>query len=103
EAGKLALDERPFNVRDAVHAVVTSARARAELSGLSLRTEIDQRIPPLLFGDAIKISQVLTNLCGNALKFTDRGTVTIAVRLREHGPHSAGLLFQVIDTGIGIP
>lgn len=103
EAGKLALDERPFNVRDAVHAVIASVRARAELSGLTLHSEIDERIPPLLSGDAIKISQVLTNLCGNALKFTERGTVTIAVRLREQGPHSVNLLFQVIDTGIGIP
>jgi PAS domain S-box-containing protein len=102
EAGKLALDERPFNVREVVHGVVSSVQARAELRGLSLRIDIDDRVPLYVHGDAIKISQVLMNLCGNALKFTEQGTIKIAVRLREHGPQAVSLLFAVSDTGLGI-
>lgn len=103
EAGRLALEERPFNVRDAVHAVASSMHARAELAGIALLVDIDPRIPLVLMGDAIKLSQVLTNLCGNALKFTQKGAITIHVRLREQGPASVSLTFAVSDTGVGIP
>jgi PAS domain S-box-containing protein len=103
EAGKMALEERPFNVRDVVHAVVSSVQARVEIAHLLLRVDIDERVPSLLLGDAIKLSQVLTNLCGNAIKFTARGTIRIAVRLREQGPERATLSFSVSDTGAGIP
>jgi PAS domain S-box-containing protein len=103
EAGKLALDERPFSVGDVVRGMTASLQARAELVGLSLLVDIDPRVPPLVEGDAIKISQVLTNLCGNALKFTKGGSIRIAVRVREHGPEAVTLAFSVSDTGRGIP
>lgn len=102
EAGKLALDERPFNVRDLLQGVERSMRGRAEIKGLTMRAEVDQRVPATLVGDAIKVAQVLTNLAGNAVKFTEHGAVTLSVRLRELGPTRARLTFSVSDTGVGI-
>jgi len=102
EAGKLSLEERPFSVRELVEGVAASLRGRAEIKGLTLRVEVDQRVPNSVLGDAIKLTQVMTNLAGNAVKFTEHGLVVLSVRAREVGPTMVRLAFSVSDTGIGM-
>lgn len=102
EAGRLALDERPFHVRELIQGVVFNLRSWAEIKGLTVRTEIDSRVPNSVLGDAIKLTQVLTNLTGNALKFTEHGMVALSVRVRELGPGQVRLVFSVSDTGMGM-
>jgi len=102
EAGKLALEERPFAVRDLLEGVAVGLRGRAAIKGLTLRVEVDPRVPATVLGDAIKLAQVLTNLAGNAVKFTEHGLVVLSARAREVGPSIVQLAFSVSDTGIGI-
>ena len=103
EAGALPLDERPFDPRGLVRGVVAGLAARAEEKGLAVRVEVGERVPRRLVGDAGKIGQVLANLVGNAVKFTQAGSVEVAVRAVEPLPPDAAVVeFLVRDTGIGI-
>lgn len=102
EAGKLSLDERAIDPRVVVANVVESVRARAELQGIELRSDCDERVPARVFADPIKLMQVLTNLCSNALKFTERGFIQISVRLLRQSAARVTLQFSVRDTGVGI-
>jgi signal transduction histidine kinase len=102
EAGALPLDEKPFDPRGLVRGVVADLAARAEEKGLAVRVEVEERVPRRLVGDAGKIRQVLANLVGNAVKFTEAGSVEVAVRAVEPLPDAAIMEFLVRDTGIGI-
>ena len=75
----------------------------ARAKGLTLRSSIGDGIPPVLIGDPIAIRQILSNLVGNAVKFTDEGSVTVTVALREASTDALTLAIAVTDTGIGIP
>ncbi|HEX6244892.1 MAG TPA: PAS domain-containing sensor histidine kinase, partial [Polyangiales bacterium] len=103
EAGKLALDERPINLRDVIQGVAAGVRARAEVRELALLVEVDERVPPLLVADPIKLAQVLTNLCSNAIKYTARGWIKLWVSLVGHEHGKANLRLGVKDSGAGIP
>jgi signal transduction histidine kinase/AmiR/NasT family two-component response regulator len=106
EAGKMALEERPFPVREWLEGVVRGWRAKAELKGVMLRVDVAPSVPASAVGDSMKLGQVLTNLVGNAIKFTSHGAVTLAVRLHDVGAAIAPrvrLQFSVSDTGVGIP
>ncbi len=100
--GDGALDCRSFRVRNLTDVVHLALAPIARGKGLSLTVDIDDAVPEALFGDPAKIRQVLINLVGNALKFTDTGSVTLAVRRREHKGSCAHIEFEVRDTGIGI-
>ncbi|MCZ8522310.1 PAS domain S-box protein [Paenibacillus mucilaginosus] len=103
EAGKMALEHHGFKVQTAASEVLDLFGPKAAEKGLLLRGEIDQDVPPLL-GDSIRLKQILINLVGNALKFTESGTVTLTVRSRPLPLPGARMLdFAVEDTGIGIP
>jgi PAS domain S-box-containing protein len=107
EAGKLEIEERPLNLRRLVAQVVDEQRVVAEHKGLALDHRVDAAVPSRLVGDAQRLRQVLVNLVGNALKFTDQGRVRVTVALApvEGEPVKAGrvrLLFSVSDTGIGL-
>jgi two-component system sensor histidine kinase/response regulator len=86
-------------VRRAAETVATAARAK----GLTLDLQIDDKVPRRLRGDAGRLQQMLTNLLANAVKFTDQGSVELAVRLENESADDAGLRFSVRDTGVGIP
>ena len=106
EAGKLELESRPFSPRRLVASVVDEQRLAAEHKGLTLRHGVDEAVPCRVLGDAQRLRQILVNLVGNALKFTDTGRVEVAVSL-DPGTGAAGdeavrLLFSVSDTGIGL-
>ncbi len=98
EAGKLALDERPFVLRDALEQSLQLLAATAADKGLDLSFTIDRRVPEALIGDPDRLRQILVNLIGNAVKFTEQGAVHVAVENRGRQ-----IYFRVEDTGVGIP
>ncbi len=77
EAGKVSLEEKGFDLRQLINEIVSSLRVKAEEKGLVLDSYIDENVPAVLLGDPVKIGQVLTNLLGNAIKFTAQGSVTV--------------------------
>ncbi len=97
EAGRIEIERRPFLLRNEIDVVLAPLRAMAADSGLEFSLELDETLPEKVVGDAGRLRQVLTNLIGNAIKFTPAGSVTLAVRC--NGPD---VRFEVIDTGIGI-
>ena len=105
EAGRLDLEEIPLSVDTLVEDVASLFAEKAREKSLSIATMIDADVPAEVIGDPVRISQVLTNLVNNALKFTETGGVTIAVECLA--PRDAGgppmLGFTIRDTGIGIP
>jgi signal transduction histidine kinase len=103
EAGKLDLEALEFAPRELIENVVRMMRVSAGAKELALTAEIAERVPALLRGDAGRMRQILVNLCGNAVKFTERGSVTVCV---DAEPSDAGrtlLRLEVRDTGVGIP
>lgn len=105
ESGKLQLERHDFNLRALLQKVVSSMALMAQEKGLQLAVNIDPAIPERLCGDADRLNQILNNLIGNALKFTERGAVSVVVTLAEpiSGKQEALLHFSVRDSGIGIP
>ena len=104
EAGKLDLDPIPFNVQTMVEETAIAFALRAQEKGLEVVCDVKPDVPELAIGDPIRIRQILTNLLGNAIKFTQQGEVAVEVRRegREEGSDLT-LHFAVRDTGIGIP
>ena len=102
EAEKLEPERAPFNLRQVVDHVAGILAERAREKGLSVRVDLPAELPMELVGDALRIRQVLLNLVANAIKFTDRGSISLSVEelAREEG--RVRLRFQVQDTGIGI-
>lgn len=104
EAGQTTLRERPFELQTVVRDVAAGAALLAERKpNLSMQVEVDERIPRPLIGDPDRLGQIVTNLLTNAVKFTERGLVSLAVVLRDSDPDAATVEVVVSDTGIGIP
>ncbi|CCV04955.1 Sensor protein [Mesorhizobium metallidurans STM 2683] len=102
DAGQLVLDPAPFNLREAIEDVETLVSARAKEKDIELIVRVEPGLESLFVGDAGRIRQIVTNLLGNAVKFTDEGHVLVDVR-GESGPAGTRLTISVTDTGIGIP
>ena len=103
EAGRMDLENIDFDLRVTVEGVVASMAQRAEAKGLELANLIYHNAPAHLRGDPGRLRQVLTNLVGNAIKFTQHGDVVTRVMLESETDRSVTLRFTVSDTGIGIP
>jgi signal transduction histidine kinase/DNA-binding response OmpR family regulator len=103
EAGKLTIERTPFSLRAAVDETVKPLALRAHQKGLELLVEVPLDVPDALVGDAYRLRQVLINLIGNAVKFTDRGDVLLRIMPERDSPENVTLHFSVIDTGIGVP
>lgn len=99
EAGKLDLDPRPFALAGLIEEMVELLAPRAQAKGLEIASYVDERLPEYVVGDAARLRQVLLNLAGNAVKFTERGGVSVIV---EPGAAADEITFVVQDTGIGI-
>jgi signal transduction histidine kinase/PleD family two-component response regulator/HPt (histidine-containing phosphotransfer) domain-containing protein len=103
EAGKLAFENLDFNLLEVVEGALEVLGEKAGAKGLELVSCLDPETPLALRGDAMRLRQVLTNLLGNAVKFTDRGEVIVTVRPLSQAGSRAALRFEVRDTGVGIP
>jgi hypothetical protein len=103
EAQRFALDHSEFRLDALVDKVVRMIEARAQEKGLTLTTDVAVPLRSLTCnGDALRLAQVLINLCDNAVKFTDQGTVRLSIDCLEQDSHSVTLRFSVADNGIGI-
>lgn len=103
ESGKLELVNKPFNLHDLMQAIKFSLGIMAEEKGLDFTIDIADDIPVSLSGDPLRLYQILNNLIGNAVKFTEKGHVTVTVEKVFDKNNQIKLLFKIIDTGIGIP
>lgn len=115
EAGGMRFERIPFSPRESIERIVKSFKPSVDRKGIALDLDVDGRLPELLMGDPLRFSQIMFNLIGNAVKFTDKGGVSVSVLVK---PRSAvagtlgsrvaadpqiGLRVEVRDTGIGIP
>ncbi|MFL6658975.1 MAG: ATP-binding protein [Massilia sp.] len=103
EAGKLDLEEVPFDLRTLVHDTVRSMALRAQQKGLLLQCDVPPRLARSMKGDPGRLRQVLINLLGNAIKFTQQGSVTLTLEIGQETEDGCAISFAVSDTGIGIP
>ena len=102
EAKKLELETVAFDLGVVLDHIASVFTSRAHAKGLQLLIHVDAEVPALLQGDVGRLRQILLNLVGNAIKFTDKGEVTVRVQLVETGKSASVLRFSVRDTGIGI-
>jgi len=103
EAGKMTLEATDFDLQELVEELASTLALRAQDKGLELLYSIASEVPTLLRGDPGRLRQILTNLVGNAIKFTQAGEVAIRIALESEDAVSAVLRLSVRDTGIGIP
>ncbi|MBT3057341.1 MAG: response regulator [Candidatus Thiodiazotropha sp. (ex Lucina pensylvanica)] len=102
EAGKLSLDCSNFALQSLIHGVEVLFTPKAMEKGLTLSTSVGDNIPAMLYGDPAKLRQVLINLVGNAIKFTDTGSVSVKLEMEDQTEQRLILKITVSDTGIGI-
>ncbi len=98
EDRKMELFEEEFHVRECLDDVLRLMQTKASSKGLRLEAKVSQNVPDKIEGDEYRIGQILLNLVGNAIKFTEKGAVTVSLNL-----HDQDLVFEVTDTGMGIP
>jgi len=103
ESGRLELEETEFDVRDTIEEIGDLLAETAQAKGLELCSRIADDVPRRVFGDPTRVRQVLVNLIGNAIKFTEEGHIEVSVELESAGAPGVQLRFGVHDTGIGIP
>lgn len=102
EAGMLSLENQPFEVRLAIDSQLNLTAMSAQAKGVIVRAIIDRSVPRTLVGDQTRFNQVILNLVGNAVKFTEHGTVTVSVRMIQRKANAVTLEVAVKDTGIGM-
>ena len=105
EAGKTDFERIDFNLKRLVNELMSNLDFAANAKKLDLRFELSEDVPDFVNGDPVKLTQVLTNLIGNAIKFTDSGFVKLVVKSNKPQDYNdiEGIYFSVIDTGVGIP
>lgn len=103
DSGVTELTEEPLDVRACIFESVDLLSPKAQAKRLEISYSLSPEVPPVLYGDSKRLKQVLMNLIGNAIKFTDAGGISISVKKLAQVDNSIQLLFKVKDTGIGIP
>ncbi len=103
DAGKIQFEEKPINIRELLNGLVSAYKKVAADKNVQFYYNSDDNIPKFISGDATRLNQVLTNLVGNAIKFTREGHVKITVELIARVENKVAIRFSVEDTGIGIP
>jgi PAS domain S-box-containing protein len=103
EAGKMELEQLPFDVRELFRSTAKILAVRAAQKDVAAVCRIDDAVPQMLLGDPGRLRQVLTNLLGNAIKFSHRGEVALRVNMLAHAGDRVRLCIEVADQGIGIP
>jgi signal transduction histidine kinase/ActR/RegA family two-component response regulator len=102
EAERLPLEDKPFSLRQTIDETMEMQNSLAQLKGLTLSGEVAPTVPDLLLGDAFRLRQILTNFVGNAIKFSERGQITVRANAEEQDRDSVLLRVEVKDQGIGI-
>jgi signal transduction histidine kinase/ActR/RegA family two-component response regulator len=102
EIGKLELTLSPFNIKKLLEELKAQYKIKAEEKGLQFNCIIDEDIPEIVSGDRLRLQQVLNNLLENALKFTEKGSITFNASLNQLRAQKASIHFEITDTGIGI-
>ena len=102
EAGKLELEQREFDLRDSIGDILQTLSPRAAEKDLELAFRVEPGIPTIVIGDLVRLRQVIVNLVGNAIKFTEEGEILVSVEKRRDLEWQMELLFKVKDTGIGV-
>ncbi len=103
EAGKMELDNRPLDLFELLENIMANATLQAHSKNLEFNVSMEKGTPRYGLGDFLRLRQILLNLISNAIKFTDKGSVSINVQVAEQQTDFAKLIFRVTDTGIGIP
>lgn len=103
ESGKLEFEKIDFGLKDIVQSINKGLGVKAEKKKIKLDFVLGQGVPRVIMGDPTRLTQILNNLVGNAIKFTEKGSVTLDIQLEEKVNDDLWLNFRVIDTGIGIP
>jgi signal transduction histidine kinase/CheY-like chemotaxis protein/HPt (histidine-containing phosphotransfer) domain-containing protein len=103
EAGKMELERTPFDLAEGLSDSIAPLAHRGQKKGLEVALHVGTDVPATVVGDRIRLRQVITNLVGNAIKFTERGEVVVKVDVQETSDADVVLQFTVSDTGIGIP
>ncbi|MDO7744030.1 MAG: response regulator, partial [Pedobacter sp.] len=102
DAGKFKINRASTDLIQICYAVINLLKIRAKEKNLDLITDFDPHLPPYIFADSLRLNQILMNLIGNAIKFTNEGTITLKVEVLDRKGNNARLKFSVTDTGIGI-
>ncbi|MCX6294846.1 MAG: ATP-binding protein [Bacteroidetes bacterium] len=102
ESGKIIFENEPFKLKELIEDVIHTFYYAATNKNLELSYSIADKTPEILFGDTIRLRQVLLNLVGNSIKFTEKGSIKIDIQIESQTDNSYILLFRVTDTGVGI-
>ena len=103
EAEKLELDPIDFDLRERIGETLSTLAGRAHNKGLELAVDVEKDVPDMLVGDVHRLRQIIVNLVGNALKFTERGEIVVRVGIESQSAAQVVARFSVSDTGVGIP
>ena len=103
DAGRFAIEDIPFMISDVLHSVKNMFSEKAKDKGLAFAVKPDPALSYLVYGDAPRLTQILINLVGNAIKFTESGSINLDCTIESTDEESANVLFRIADTGIGIP
>ncbi len=102
EAGKLEFERAPFRLRETLGGSLVPLSAEARTKGVRLEWAVESDVPDALMGDHVRLSQVIINLAGNAIKFTEAGLISVRCRVEQDAAGTALLHFSVCDTGVGV-
>ncbi|MBR3457713.1 MAG: response regulator [Selenomonadaceae bacterium] len=102
ESGKMEIVEAPYSLSSVLNDIFNMVRFKAEKKGLAFHIEVDETVPDALYGDEVRVRQVIVNILNNAVKYTETGSVTFRVTWKQMPDGSALMQFGSIDTGIGI-
>lgn len=102
ESSKMTYEQAPFNIGEIVRELNTLFEVTAKQKGLQMSVYMDHRLPPMMIGDVVKFRQIISNLLGNAIKFTEKGSVSLTLNMEESFENHV-LKCSISDTGIGIP
>jgi len=102
EAGMMRLEPFPFSIRELTHSIEALFHEKIKAKDLGFYRTVDEQVPDILVGDATRLTQILVNLIGNALKFTQKGQINLEISVRERQENKIYLEIRLSDTGIGI-
>ena len=103
DAGKMVFEKTPFKLKSSIASMLHLFETKIQEKNLILKKEYDNKIPDVLLGDPVRLHQIILNLVSNAVKFTNKGTITVGVQMLHEDDDEVILEFAVTDTGIGIP